>query len=113
MRRGGTWWWGVWVLGGALLSFYIAFDVLDLDGSEFPPRVGVTLTAASSAAEVDRPLRLVPPFFPVEGHPGQLAPRVLESSTIPSPLARRGGCVLPRRHCPDRAPTPAPSPDPL
>jgi hypothetical protein len=41
-------------LGFVLLCVYIAFNVLDIDGSDSPYRLGPALTPASAAAESER-----------------------------------------------------------
>jgi hypothetical protein len=45
---------GVRRLGFILLCVYIAFNVLDIDGSEFQYRLGPALAAESATAESDR-----------------------------------------------------------
>jgi hypothetical protein len=55
-RRVSMWQWG-WTLGIALLCVYIAFDVLDLDGSQLQTRFGAAITTAVTSAEADRIVR--------------------------------------------------------
>jgi hypothetical protein len=72
MRRLGlVWQWG-WALGFAFLAVYIAFDVLDVDGSQLRQHSGLAITAESSSAEADRVLResALPPL--VFLHPREL-----------------------------------------
>jgi len=100
MRRlGSAWRWG-WALGSALLCVYIAFDVLDLDGSQLQQRSGVAITAETSSAEADRLLRESASAPPVLLHPRALATdiglRLHLAGTRLRPL--RDGSFLPRRH---------------
>ena len=60
MRPWQSWiWCWCWALGFALICAYIAFDVLDLDGSELQKRLdsGAVVTAAAQG-EVERLFRL-------------------------------------------------------
>ena len=60
MRRRLSWKWCLcWALGFALICTYIAFDVLDIDGSELQKRLtsGAVVTAAAQD-EVQRLFRL-------------------------------------------------------
>ena len=54
-RRLRIWCWG---LGFALICTYIAFDVLDIDGSNFQTRSGLQAVAATAQGEEERFFRL-------------------------------------------------------
>jgi hypothetical protein len=56
MRRHGSVWRWAWLLGAALLCLYIAFDVLDVDGSRLPFARAAVL-AETDAADAERQLR--------------------------------------------------------
>ncbi len=61
MRQLGWGWHWAWVLGFTFLCVYIAFDVLDLDGSQLAQRSGVAITTATSTGEADRVRATAPP----------------------------------------------------
>ncbi len=109
MRRlGKAWRWG-WVLGFAFLCVYIAFDVLDLDGSQLQLRFGAAITTATTTGESDRALRANIPLPPVRQPASALAGvsglPLQPALTRQSPLRSRR--LLPRRqpaHLGSRAP---------
>ena len=113
MAQRGVVWSAVWAIASLLLCIYIAFDILDLDGSQFPVQTGSALTVESGSAEADRALRASPlPLWvhlppDLRGHP---SPRSLRPAAVPRPAPRaRWGC--PRRHPSTCAHLPE-SPDP-
>ncbi len=113
MRRHGVMWWGVWAIGVLFVSCYIAFDLLDLDGSQLQTRAGVTLTASSSSAEVSRFLRGAPSPFTVSTSLAMLATHGAVHRLTPASALRREH-VLARHHViQDYTHGPAPSSDPL
>jgi hypothetical protein len=57
MGQRGAVWWGVWTIAFVFLCAYIAFDVLDVDGSQLHFRSGLVLTVGSASAEADRVIR--------------------------------------------------------
>lgn len=100
MRRlvGAVWRWA-WALGFALLCAYMAFDVLDLDGSQLQQRSGMAIAAETSSAEADRILKegASPPLVPL--HPDALG---TDSEVRLQPAGTRlrtsrNGRFLPRR----------------
>lgn len=79
MRQSGAVWRGVWAITFAFVCVYIAFEVLDIDGSQLQLDAGFVITAEASSAEVDRVLR--------EG-PTPLVVRLLSDSIVTPRLAQ-------------------------
>lgn len=86
-------------LGFFLLCAYIAFNVLDVDGSDSPYRLGPALTPASGAAESDRGFLTAPPPGPAGAGAVELAadsrPRI--DLGLPSPRLLQRQCQRPHR----------------
>ncbi len=100
MRQRGAVWRGLWTIACVFLCAYIAFDVLDLDGSQLHLRSGVALTSDSASAEADRALRSrpIPPTLRLQpstlASHAMLPPRPATTAVRP----RHGERLLPRRH---------------
>lgn len=62
MRQRGLAWQWAWVLGFVLLCLYIAFDVLDLDGSQLPQGWGSAIVETDATGDAERMLRGDPAF---------------------------------------------------
>ncbi len=114
MGKRGAVWWGVWTIAFVLLCAYIAFDVLDLDGSELHFRSGLALTVGSASAEADRVVR--PRQIPLAVHlqPYTLAPHMrLLLRLATTPVRRFCGERLPPRRQLSRVAHPTQSADPV
>ncbi len=113
MRQHGAVWWGLWTIACLFLCAYIAFDVLDFDGSQLQLRSGVVLTSDSASAEAARAVRPRPTPLAVRLQPSTLASHVMHP---PPPAAtavrpRHGERLFPRCHLSRRAcSTPAADP---
>ena len=60
-QRGSAWRWA-WMSGFVLLCFYIAFDVLDFDGSQLPHGWGSAIVETDDTGDAERMLRGDPAF---------------------------------------------------
>lgn len=105
-RRRSRAWGGLFLFALLAVGLYIAFEVLDLDGSELSSRLFGTAVAAEPArAETERLLHQAPGTREI---PGLLVlsvtlPPVSESSQVAprrvlATLAALWGCILPRAH---------------
>ncbi len=82
-RRRSRGWWGVFLCAFLALGVYIAFDVLDLDGSQLrDPLQGNAIAAESTQAETDRLLRYAP-LTPETPGPIHLSPDFRFASESP------------------------------
>ncbi len=98
MAKRGAVWWGVWTIAFGLLCAYIAFDVLDIDGSQLHFRSGLVLTVGSISAEADRVVRPRQLPLAVRLRSFTLSPHLrLPLRVTKTPLRRFGGERLPPR----------------
>ena len=105
-KRRSLGWWSVFLCACLAMGVYIAFDILDLDGSELRnPLPGDTLAAEPARGETERllpqapptpePLGLLPPSLTLRAvteHPQN------SSRAVPAPSAPRLDRIRPRSH---------------
>ncbi len=114
MGQRGAVWRGAWTIACVFLSAYIAFDVLDLDGSQLHFQSGVALTVESASAEAERISRGCPIPLALRQQLSLLAPR---TTLTPRPARMpdrpvRAEHLLPRGQLARGAPL-SPSADPV
>ena len=98
MRQRGLAWRWAWVLGFVLLCLYIAFDVLDLDGSQFPQRYGSAIVEQDATGDTERVLRGDPAFPSLQPTSSMRASHIGRclDSTIPRFSPSQGDRLRPR-----------------
>ncbi len=99
MGQRGAMWWGGWIVAFVFLCLYIAFEVMDLDGSQFRVWSGVALTVESASAEADRALRTCADSLGIRLQPYMLPPSTVRPVRLAMMPLRsfRGGRPLARR----------------
>lgn len=103
-RRRSRGWWGLFLCACLAMGVYIAFDVLDLDGSDLrDPLPGNAIAAEPVGAEAERflsqdlatPDASKPVFVPVVLASASESPRLTSGSSL-SPVAPRLERIRPR-----------------
>lgn len=116
-RRRSQAWWGVFLCAFVGMGSYVAFDVLDLDGSDLPNRLfGNAIAEEASQAETERLLHPAPSTPEAPGPTSLLlalrsvpeSPQLIPCTTSATCVARFGQ-IRPRAHVSRATPSATPS----